>query len=195
MVKQELTNVTSHDQMLEEISNEEKAFVLLYKKGSDISECAYKNISDAVKDTIELHVVAADVSQVRDIHERYAITSVPTLLIFEQKKMVNTIKGCHDNNYFKSIFESLAPQVFSGDGKPRKNVVVYSTPTCSWCTTLKAYLRKNGITFRDIDISRDQRAAEELVRRSGQQGVPQTEIDGRIIVGFDKEKINELLGI
>jgi len=82
----------------------------------------------------------------------------------------------------------------NGDS-PQKNVTVYSTPTCTWCNTLKGYLRKNHIRFRDVDVSRDQRMAEELVRKSGQQGVPQTEIDGQIIVGFDKQRINTLLGI
>jgi len=56
--------VTSHDQMVGEIGKEEKAFVLLYRKGSEISECAYKNIADAMKDTKELHLIAADVSKV-----------------------------------------------------------------------------------------------------------------------------------
>ena len=49
--------------------------------------------------------------------------------------------------------------------------------------------------FREVDISRDERAAQELVRRSGQMGVPQTDIDGRIVVGFDKARLDELLGI
>jgi glutaredoxin-like YruB-family protein len=72
---------------------------------------------------------------------------------------------------------------------------VYSSPLCSWCNTLKSYLRKNRIRFTDIDISRDKRAADELVKRSGQMSTPQTDINGEIIVGFDKNKINKLLEI
>jgi glutaredoxin len=60
---------------------------------------------------------------------------------------------------------------------------------------LKTYLRKHRIRFTDIDVSADPQAAEDLVRRTGQQGVPQTDIDGEIIVGFDKARINTLLGI
>jgi glutaredoxin len=56
-------------------------------------------------------------------------------------------------------------------------------------------LRKNRVPFTDVDVSRDPNAAEELVRRTGQQGVPQTDIDGEIVVGFDKKRINELLEI
>ena len=187
--------VTSHVQLRKEIDTKTKSFVLLFKQGSEISECAFKNISDAVEGTTDLVIFTVNVSKVKDVHEQYSVTSVPTLLIFEEGKLINSIKGCHDNNYFKSVIENLVPHTFGGDNKPRKNVVVYSTPTCSWCSTLKTHLRKHGVSFRDIDISRDPRAAEELVKRSGQQGVPQTEIDGRIIVGFDKERINELLGI
>ncbi len=191
----DLKKITSYDHLLKELKGKDKTFLLLYKEGSEISDCAYRNIVEAVKGTKELNLFMADVSNVRDIHDKYSVTSVPTLLVFEKGQMINTIKGCHDNNYFKSIFESLVPQLFGGDNRPRKNVVVYSTPSCSWCATLKTHLRKNGVSFRDIDISRDQHAAEELVRRSGQQGVPQTEIDGQIIVGFDRDRINEMLGI
>ena len=74
-------------------------------------------------------------------------------------------------------------------------IKVYSTPTCSWCNVLKTHLRKNGIRFTDIDVSRDPKAAEDLVRKTGQQGVPQTDINGQVIVGFDKDKINRLLEI
>jgi glutaredoxin-like YruB-family protein len=79
------------------------------------------------------------------------------------------------------------------EGKTIKQVTVYSTPTCSWCNTLKTWLRKNNIPFTDVDVSRDQRAAEELTRRTGQQGVPQTEINGQIVVGFNQPRLKELL--
>jgi len=54
---------------------------------------------------------------------------------------------------------------------------------------------KNHIVFREVDISCDEKAAQDLVRRSGQMGVPQTDIDGRIVVGFDKQKLDAILGI
>ncbi|NOR87359.1 MAG: NrdH-redoxin [Bacteroidales bacterium] len=79
--------------------------------------------------------------------------------------------------------------------KAQKRVTVYSTPSCSWCTTLKKHLDHHGIKYRDIDISKDSKVAEEMTKRSGQQGVPQTDISGQMIVGFDKNKINSLLGI
>ena len=74
-------------------------------------------------------------------------------------------------------------------------VKVYSTPVCPYCYALKDFLREHKIEFEDIDVSTDQQAAEEMIRKSGQMGVPVTEIDGEIVVGFDKEKLEKLLNI
>lgn len=74
-------------------------------------------------------------------------------------------------------------------------VVVFSTPSCSWCKRLKDYLKKNKINFKDIDVSRNQAGARDMVRRTGQQGVPVTLINNRPIVGFNKNKIDKLLNI
>ncbi len=74
-------------------------------------------------------------------------------------------------------------------------VLVFSTPTCSFCRTAKQYFRQKGIRFRDIDVSRDAAAARDMVRRSGQQGVPVIDIGGKIIVGFDRPRIDRLLNL
>jgi len=79
--------------------------------------------------------------------------------------------------------------------KKQPRVVVFSTPSCPWCTRVKEYLRKNNITFKDIDVSRDRKAAEDMVRMTGQTGVPVVLIGSRAIVGFDKAKIDKLLGL
>ncbi len=87
----------------------------------------------------------------------------------------------------------------SGDprsGAPRAHrVLVFTTPTCPWCNRAKAYLRGRGVAFREVDVSRDPAAARDLVRRTGQIGVPVVEIDGRPIVGFDQARIDRLLGL
>jgi len=76
-----------------------------------------------------------------------------------------------------------------------KKVRIYSTPTCPFCIRAKQYLKDNNIAFEDIDVSANQQAAEEMVAKSGQMGVPVLDINGDIIVGFDKEKIKEALGL
>lgn len=79
--------------------------------------------------------------------------------------------------------------------RPQPRVIVFSTPSCSFCNMAKKYFREKGVKFRDVDVSRDQAAARDMVRKSGQSGVPVIDIGGKVIVGFDRPKINKLLGI
>ena len=74
-------------------------------------------------------------------------------------------------------------------------VMVYSTPSCSWCQLAKDHLTTSGISFEDIDVSTDMARAQEMVSKSGQMGVPVIDIDGEIIVGFDRARIDSLLEI
>lgn len=74
-------------------------------------------------------------------------------------------------------------------------IKVYSTPTCVYCKTLKEYLLDNGHKFEDIDVSKDEKELQKMIKDSGQMGVPVVDIDGEIIVGFDKAKIDKLLKI
>ncbi len=74
-------------------------------------------------------------------------------------------------------------------------VRVFSTQMCPYCVTLKDYLKEHKIDFEDIDVAQDKEGREEMMEKSGQRGVPVVEIDGQIVVGFEKEKISSLLGI
>ncbi|MCP5062570.1 MAG: NrdH-redoxin [Ignavibacteriae bacterium] len=79
--------------------------------------------------------------------------------------------------------------------KRQPTVIMFSTPICSFCVTAKRYFKEHKIKFKDIDVSRDQRAAMDMKRRAGTTGVPVILINNRPIVGFDKPKINRLLNI
>ena len=74
-------------------------------------------------------------------------------------------------------------------------VRIFSTPSCIYCVTLKVFLKEHNIEFEEIDVSQDEKAQKEMIEKSGQMGVPVVEIDGQIIVGFDREKISQLLNI
>ncbi len=74
-------------------------------------------------------------------------------------------------------------------------VTIYSTPTCHWCHKTKEYLTEKNIPFTDINVGEDMVKAEEMVKKSGQMGVPVIEIDNKIIVGFDLAQINAALNI
>lgn len=77
----------------------------------------------------------------------------------------------------------------------QSKIVLFSTPTCSWCRRAKQYFREKRLKFKDIDVSKDPSAANELRRVSGQTGVPVILINNKPIVGFDVNKINRLLGV
>lgn len=74
-------------------------------------------------------------------------------------------------------------------------VKIYSTPTCPYCVRVKEYLRQKNIDFQNIDVASDSAAVEEMVRLTGQMGVPVIVIDGTPVVGFDRKKIDTLLNI
>ena len=188
--------VTSLPELKKKIGSEKRSFLLIYKQGSEQSDKAYENLAEAAVDVSDIGIFIADVNRVRDIHPAYSITSAPSLVEFKGKNMKNAYKGAHDPGYYKNLFEN-AVYVARAEkaGKTVKQVTVYTTPTCSWCGTLKSYLNKNKIRYSEIDVSRDDSAAKEMVRRSGQQGVPQTLISGEMVIGFDKAKINRLLEI
>ena len=76
-----------------------------------------------------------------------------------------------------------------------KKVAVYGTATCPYCIRAKQFLKENNIAFQDFDVSTNKEKTEEMVQKSGQMGVPVLDIDGEIIVGFDKERIKGALGL
>jgi glutaredoxin 3 len=73
------------------------------------------------------------------------------------------------------------------------SVAVYSTPSCPYCVMVKNFLKKKQVQFADYDVSRDQRRAEEMVRKSGQMGVPVVDVNGRILVGYRPAEIERAL--
>ncbi len=190
-----MKSINSFNELLENVKDKEKAFVLLFKSASESSECSLNNLKQAYVNS-EIPVFIVNVNEVRDIHINYGVVSVPALLIFEKGEFINLIKGCQSKEFYEGLFSSaLYRSKAKAEGKEPKRVTVYSTPTCTWCNTLKSWLRKNGIPFTDIDVSGDRQAAEQLVRTTGQQGVPQTEINGNWVIGFDQKRLRELLEI
>lgn len=191
-----MIQINSYSELQAQLRDTKKAFLLLYKSGSENSDCAYEHVLEAGKQVEDLQLLSADVRKVRDIHPKYKIMTAPALLEFENAKFKNIVKGCNNASHYKTLFEDAVFFVSNeANDKQAKRVTVYSSPTCTWCTTLKSYLRQHKIRFTDVDVSRDQQASEEMQKRSGQRGVPQTDINGEMIVGFNKPRINELLNI
>jgi len=74
-------------------------------------------------------------------------------------------------------------------------ITIYSTPTCGYCHMAKEYLTSKNIPFTDIDVSADRAKAQEMITKTGQMGVPVIDVGGKIIIGFDKRKLDEYLGL
>lgn len=75
----------------------------------------------------------------------------------------------------------------------QKSITVYSTPTCPYCHQAKRYLSEKGIPYTDKDVATDAQAREEMIQKSGQLGVPVIDVNGQIIVGFNRPKLDQLL--
>ena len=76
-----------------------------------------------------------------------------------------------------------------------KNVTVFSTSTCPWCVKVKEFLKQNNVKYTEKNVGEDQEAADYMVDKTGQMGVPVTEIDGKFIVGFDVGSLKKALGL
>lgn len=189
------TTVKSFSELEAEMRPLERSFLLLYKSGAEQSDCALNRISQLTEGDADA-LFMADVNEVRDIHGKLNVTSAPSLVVFHKGRVVNIYKGCQTAAAYESIISGREMgTVTREDGKKAKQVTVYTTPTCSWCNTLKTYLDTHQVRYREINVASDSAAAEVMVRKSGQQGVPQTDINGQMIVGFDKARINQLLEI
>tara|TARA_Y100000296_G_scaffold51192_1_gene58715 strand:- start:2679 stop:2912 length:234 start_codon:yes stop_codon:yes gene_type:complete len=74
-------------------------------------------------------------------------------------------------------------------------VIIYSTKTCPWCMKVKEFLKANKISFNNKDVGTNTKNAQEMVKKSGQQGVPVIDINGKIIIGFNEGKLKRALGL
>lgn len=189
-----LNNIGSLKELESIAGDKKRTFLLLYKSGTENSDCTIKALLGAVTaDMDDITFLRADVKNVRDIHTKYGIETVPALLEFRSGRLNNIFKGCNSPGFYSSVIKGGNNVSTVTAEKKQKNVTVYSTPTCTFCNSLKSYLKERNVQFRDIDVSVDQKAAAQMVNKSGQQGVPQTDINGQIIIGFDKKKIDNLL--
>lgn len=72
------------------------------------------------------------------------------------------------------------------------DVTVYSTPTCPYCKLAKAWLEKRGIQYKEINVADNEKAANEMIKKSGQMGVPVIVIDDKVVVGFDESELGKI---
>lgn len=145
----------------------------------------------------ETSLYLVDVARVKDVHGHYGVTAVPSVIKVRGDDVLQVIAGERPLAEYEALLTGtpLAAAGRGGEARRARRVTVYTTPTCPWCTRVKDYLRKNGVSFREVDVSRDLEAGRKLAARTGQRGVPQTDVDGRFVVGFDQQRLDQLLGL
>lgn len=74
-------------------------------------------------------------------------------------------------------------------------ITIYTTPTCTFCRQAKNFFREHGVSYEEKDVTLDRQYVDEMVKKSGQMGVPVIDIDGEIVIGFDKPRIAQLVGV
>lgn len=74
-------------------------------------------------------------------------------------------------------------------------VIIYTTPSCVYCKMTKEFFKENNVSYEEKNVATDAAAREDMIKKSGQMGVPVIDIDGELTVGFDKERLSGLLGI
>lgn len=77
----------------------------------------------------------------------------------------------------------------------KHKVKIYTTPSCVYCAMAKKYFQENKVDYSEVDVTKDRAAASEMIEKSGQMGVPVIEVDGKIIVGFDRPALKQALGL
>ena len=194
-----LKQVSDYTSLVSETGNfAEPVIIGFFGSFSSRSESARVHFEAFAEKHPEIKAYFVDVARVKDVHGKFGIAEVPTVLVVHEGRVVQQAIGSGSVEVYEStLLATVADHSKNraGNTRPSHSVTVYSTQVCPWCRRVKNYLRSVGVSYRDIDVGRDQAAAQELVRRSGQTGVPQVEIDGRIVVGFDQPRIDALLGI
>lgn len=174
--------------------HKEFLIVLFYGNFSSASKRALAELEQFSKEDEQVPVYVIDVERVKGIHKQFGVETVPTVLALRKGKVTRRLEGVESAQFYARIFSGVYPSHYkTGKGTVSHRVIVYSGPGCPACGTAKTYLRRRGVSFREVDIARDQHAAQRLVRRSGQMAVPQIDIDGHLIVGFDQAKIDRIL--
>lgn len=181
---------------LKEVQAKHKDFLILvfYGDFSSNAKRALTELESFSRENKEIPIYVIDVGKVKGVHKEFGVENVPTVVAIKRGEISRRIEGVESAQFYARILLGIAPSIGKkGEKRISHRVVVYSSPGCPACGAAKAYLRQRGISFREIDVSRNQEAAERLVRRSGQMAVPQIDIDGHLIVGFDQAKIDRLL--
>ena len=193
-----IQNINNPDELSQGLANfKGPAIVAFFGDFSEASKKA-QPVSESCCKENDHQAFMVDVAKVKGLHKNYGVSSVPTVVVIEKGEVKQRIVGPQTQAFYARALLSIGESPKRGnDGKKEKKhrVVVYVSNSCPWCTKVKNYLRRRKVRFSEINVSNDEKAAQSLMARTGQSGVPQVDIDGQFIVGFNQPRIDELLGL
>lgn len=189
-----MVRIDSLEQLRSQAGSDQKVVIGFFGEFSEKSRNQLPVFKQFAQANPDAKVFIVDVRQAKEVHPHFGVTLVPTVILAKGDSVLATVVGERPIPEYEALLNN-APTASRASDRPTKRVIVYSTTTCPWCTRLKDYLTRRGVPFKDIDVSRDQAAAQRMVAKSGQMGVPQCEINGQIVVGFDQNRIDMLLGL
>ncbi|MBN2755340.1 MAG: glutathione S-transferase N-terminal domain-containing protein [Candidatus Goldbacteria bacterium] len=189
-----IINVQSVGQLREEI--EKESVIGFFGGFSEKSKKAEEVFKKTSLERADRNFYYVDAALAKDVNKYFGITAVPSVIKVKGGRVERGVYGeAKIEEYLSLVDEAGSNAAVENKRKKETAVIVYSTPSCSWCVKVKSYLKEKGIRFTDVDVSKDEKAVRELVNKTGQTGVPQLKIGGVYVVGFDKDKINSLLGL
>lgn len=194
-MKNSLVEIGNKNELDEFKKTNQSFLILFYSDSSKNSLAARTELEKLLSEKEGTALAAVNAKKIKDIHPLYNVSVVPTVISVKKGKETRRLEGKQNKGLYEALLYSTPVRRADGTEAPPLRVTVYSTTTCPHCTTVKNHLRKHRIRFTDVDVSRDTKAGEELMRRSGSGGVPQTDINGTLVVGADMAKINKLIGI
>ncbi|MBO8131876.1 MAG: thioredoxin family protein [Candidatus Marinimicrobia bacterium] len=169
--------------------------VVFYSRNSEKSKRVLDIFKELESENKSIEVLTVDVSEVKDVHRHFNIDSIPAVAIIEKGRVQNIIYGLQDKEFFIQAFEEKKIKPTKKAEKKSKRIVVYTTDGCPWCVRAKEYLKSLALPFKEVNLSKNPGEIDKLVKRTGQMGTPQIDINGKFVIGFNKPEIDRLLGV
>jgi glutaredoxin-like YruB-family protein len=184
------------EQELEPLLDSNQEFLLAFLIEQNQGSVAARDaLEQALSANPEARAFSIDARTVRNVPGHFQVTAVPTVLRVRGHETLERLVGPQPPGTYAALMTPKPRSANQNQTKAdtRARVKLYVTNTCPWCRKLESYLERRGVHFTKVNVSTDAAAARAMVRKSGQQGVPQAEIDGTMVVGFDKARIDQLL--
>lgn len=175
-----LHTITNKSDLTTLIESSTELLIHLHHEGSLASRTVRNTMISLAEQGSDVAVINI---QELNVAADFNVTAVPVVIGFVNGTETNRTVGIQTESFYLDLL------------KPKKKVSIklYKTPTCPWCRVAKDHLDKKGVSYDEIDVSQDYAAANYLMQKSGQTGVPQIEIGDEIVVGADVNRIDQLL--